>query len=122
MARSVVFAYGVVAYVLFLSVFVYLAGFLLEIAVPKAINDPPGGALEPSALLINVSLIALFGVTHSLMARGWFKRWLTRFIPAAAERSTDVVQSSLCLALAMGQWRAMDATIWQVEGAAAFVF
>lgn len=134
MPRAVIFAYGVFAYVLFLAVFAYLAGFLLDILVPKAINDPMpgsqtfasgegvGASLEFHALLINLGVIALFGVTHSVMARGWFKRRLTKIIPPAAERSTYVLQSSLCLALAMWQWRAMDTTVWQIDGQAQFFF
>lgn len=121
MSRILITAYGVLAYALFLAVFAYLAGFLLELHVPKTINAPVPGA-APFAIWINLGLIALFGVTHSMMARDWFKRALTRIIPEEAERSTYVLQSSLCLALAMWQWRAIETTIWQVEGPAAVLF
>lgn len=137
MTRIFVLAYGVFSYAMFLAVFSYLAGFLLDFFVPKAINDPiqtsahaalgngqvvAGGPADPYALWINLGLVAVFGVTHSMMARGWFKRAITKIVPAQAERSSFVLQSSLCLALAMWQWRAMDTTIWQVEGVAALVF
>lgn len=135
MKRIIVLAYGAVSYLLFLGVFTYLAGFLLDLLVPKAINDHVPGtqpfalhagrvdAPENSvwtALAINLGLIALFGVTHSLMARDWFKRMLTRVLPPAAERSTFVLQSSLFLALAMWQWRPLEAVIWSVDGPAAW--
>ncbi|MEM9999918.1 MAG: isoprenylcysteine carboxylmethyltransferase family protein [Pseudomonadota bacterium] len=122
MPRSFVFAYGVIAYLLFLAVFTYLAAFLLGIA-PKSINDPAALSVHPlPAVMINLSLIALFGVLHSLLARDHVKRRLTKIIPAAAERSTYVVQSSLCLGLMMWQWQPISAPIWQFDGAASFAF
>ncbi|WP_424975645.1 methyltransferase family protein [Dinoroseobacter sp. S124A] len=121
MKRLFVFAYGSLAYMLFLGVFSYMAGFLLGLFVPKAINDPATLPVAHPALAValNLAAIALFGVLHSLLARDWVKAWLIRFLPAAAERSTYVVQSSLCLALAMWLWQPMTGTIWQVEGPAA---
>ncbi|MEO0913954.1 MAG: methyltransferase, partial [Pseudomonadota bacterium] len=120
-SRVTVFAYGVLAYLLFLAVFTYMAGFLLDILVPKAINDlgaeQPVGV--PQAVAINLGLIFLFGFLHSLLARERAKRLLLKVLPAAAERSTFVVQSSLCLALAMWQWQPLGGTIWHLEGAAA---
>lgn len=131
--RAFLFAYGVLAYRLFVVVFDYLAGFLTEFLVPKAINDPTSdwqaiaphasdtnrvATPDPYALWINLGLIALFGVTHSALARDWFKRRLTKIVPAEAERSTYVLRSSLCLALAIAQWRSMSTTVWQVEGLA----
>ncbi|MEO1199646.1 MAG: isoprenylcysteine carboxylmethyltransferase family protein [Pseudomonadota bacterium] len=118
MPRSLIFVYGVLAYVLFLAVFAYLAGFLLGI-VPKAINDPASAIHPVGAVAINLGLIALFGVLHSLLARDWVKRRITRIIPEAAERSTYVVQSSLCLALLMWQWQPLTATLWSLDGLAA---
>jgi len=135
MHRFIIFAYGAVSYLLFLGVFTYLAGFLLDLFVPKAINDfAPGIHTAPlpserfgapaqsvwTALVINLGLVALFGVTHSIMARDWFKRMLTRILPPAAERSTFVLQSSLFLALAMWQWRPLEAVIWSIDGPAAW--
>lgn len=117
MKRTAILLYGAFAYLLFQIVFVYMAGFLLGIGVPKAINDGAVGTPVGLALAINLTLIFLFGFTHSLMARDWFKRRLTRLISPAAERSTFVLQSSLFLALAMWQWRPMDMVIWQLDGA-----
>ncbi|WP_424969720.1 methyltransferase family protein [Dinoroseobacter sp. S76] len=124
MKRISVFAYGVLAYLLFLSVFSYMAGFLQGLFVPRGINDPALVPVASPALAVglNLAVIALFGLLHSLLARDWVKAWLTRFLPVAAERSTYVVQSSLCLALAMWLWQPMTGTIWQVEGPAGFAF
>jgi len=117
MQRAFIFLYGVLAYVLFLVVFSYMAGFLLSILVPKAINDPAGVTVGlGAAVAINLGLIAVFGFFHSLLARERVKQALRKVLPAAAERSTYVVQSSLCLALAMWQWQPLDGTIWVVEG------
>ncbi|MCR9086185.1 MAG: hypothetical protein NXH97_05510 [Rhodobacteraceae bacterium] len=119
--RVATFAYGAAAYLLFLVVFAYMAGFLLSMIVPKAINDASAFGATPFgiAIIVNFALIALFGRLHSLLARNWAKRRLWRIMPRAAERSTFVVQSSLCLALAMWQWRPLTETIWHVDGALA---
>ena len=117
MHRFLIFAYGVVAYILFLGVFSYMAGFLLGLFVPKGINTETSNEIGlGAALVINVSLIALFGFLHSLLARDHIKDVLLKVLPQAAERSTYVVQSSLCLALAMWQWQPLPGTIWHVEG------
>ncbi len=117
MQRFTIFAYGTVAYILFLGVFSYMAGFLLGIIVPKGINSPHWSEVGlGAAIAINVSLIALFGFLHSLLARDHIKAMLLKIMPQAAERSTYVLQSSLCLALAMWQWQPLPGTIWQVDG------
>lgn len=123
MPSYLVFAYGIIAYLLFQIVFLYLAAFLLGIA-PKSINDLGVASVDHTALAIgiNLALIALFGFLHSLLARESIKRRITMIIPAAAERSTYVVQSSLCLALLMWQWQPLTGTIWLVEGFTAVLF
>ena len=111
---------GATAYILFNAAFLYMIGFLLELPVPKAIND--GAALPVAgAVAINVGLVFLFGFFHSLMARERFKRWWTQIIPADAERSTYVMQSALFLSLAMWHWQPLPTTIWAFDGAAAWV-
>lgn len=118
MQRILIFVYGIAAYILFLAVFGYMAAFLLQLFVPKNINDPgisaPGGLFGSIAL--NIALIILFGFLHSLLARDWVKSKLYTVLPRAAERSTYVVQSSLCLALAMWLWQPLDTIIWSVSG------
>lgn len=120
MSRQLIFIYGIAAYLLFLAVFGYMAGFLLDLLVPKAINDQGAGASGgmTGAIGVNLTLIAIFGFFHSLLAREKVKSLLYRFLPRAAELSTYVVQSSLCLGLAMWLWQPLDVTIWKIEGAA----
>lgn len=121
MARITTLIYSLICYVLFNAVFLYLAAFLLEIGVSKTINSGAVGHWLP-AVVINIGLVVLFGATHSIMARDWFKKWLIRFVPEVAERSTYVLQASLFLALVIWQWQPMPQTIWYVEGTAAWSF
>jgi len=114
MKKLVIFAYGVVSYLVFLGTFAYLAGFMGNLWVPKSIDAVPTAPLG-QALLINLCLLAVFAVQHSVMARGFFKRWLTQFIPAAAERSTYVLASSLALILLMALWEPMGGVLWNVQ-------
>lgn len=115
MARVAIFLYSVGAYVLFLAVFLYLIAFVGNLWVPKSIDTGTASDLG-IALVVNLLLISLFGLQHSVMARPAFKRWLTGFVPAAMERSTFVLVASLVLALVMWQWRAIPTPLWQAEG------
>jgi protein-S-isoprenylcysteine O-methyltransferase Ste14 len=99
---------------MFLGVFMYAVGFLGNLAVPKSIDSPREGSLA-TALLVNLGLLALFALQHSVMARPAFKRWWTRFVPHVAERSTYVLATNLCLILLFWQWRPMGGVIWNVE-------
>jgi len=114
MTRLLGFAYGVAAYVLFLTVFVYLIGFVGDVLVPKSIVDGATGSVG-GALLVDVGLLSLFAAQHSIMARQGFKRWWTRIVPRHLERSTYVLMATLVLAVVMWGWRPIPGTVWSVE-------
>jgi protein-S-isoprenylcysteine O-methyltransferase Ste14 len=115
MGAFVSLAYGLLAYLFFLATFLYAVGFVGNFAVPKPIV---GGAVAPlaEALVVNLALLALFAVQHSVMARRSFKRWWTRIVPPAVERSTFVLAATLALALLMWQWRPIPRpVVWSVS-------
>jgi len=114
MKRFAIFVYGVLSYGTFFATFLYLVGFMGNLWVPKSIDADPTVPLG-QALLTNLALLAIFAVQHSVMARPAFKRWITRFIPEAAERSTFVLAASLALILLMVEWEPMGGVIWRVE-------
>jgi protein-S-isoprenylcysteine O-methyltransferase Ste14 len=118
MKRAFVLAYGIACYAVFLAVFLYAIGFIGNFAVPKAIDSPRDVGLG-TALAVNLGLLALFAVQHSVMARPAFKRWWTRFVPESAERSTYVLFSSLALVALFACWQPMGGTVWSFDSPAA---
>jgi protein-S-isoprenylcysteine O-methyltransferase Ste14 len=114
MTRVLTLAYGAVSYVAFFATFLYAIGFLGNVLVPKSLDSP---ATDPwqTALAIDLALLSLFAVQHSVMARPAFKRLITRIIPEAVERSTYVLASSLALILLFWQWRPLGGIIWDVQ-------
>jgi protein-S-isoprenylcysteine O-methyltransferase Ste14 len=110
--------YSLASYGLFLGAFTYFAAFTDGILVPCTVDSgAPGGA--PIAVIVDVCLLLVFGLQHSIMARARFKRAITRVIPAALERATYVLASSLALILLMWQWRPLPTVLWQVDHAVA---
>jgi len=120
LSRTLVLAYGLTSYLLFFGTFLYLIGFVGGFGVPKTLDDGVSGPVG-LAVAINVGLLALFAIQHTIMARPAFKRWWTTIIPAAAERSTFVLVTSLLLLLMVWQWRPIAGTVWHLEGTVAFL-
>ena len=114
MGTIITLAYGVGSYAAFFLTFLYAIGFLGNVLVPKSLDSGPIGALG-TALLVDLGLLALFAVQHTVMARPAFKRLLTTVVSPAAERSTYVLASSLALILLFWQWHPLGAVVWEVE-------
>lgn len=108
------FLFGSVAYLTFLFTILYAIGFVSGLVVPKNIDiSVQSPAIE--AIVVNLALMSLFAIQHSVMARKSFKRWWTQFIPRSVERSTYVLCASLTLLLLFWQWRPMPAIIWRID-------
>jgi protein-S-isoprenylcysteine O-methyltransferase Ste14 len=116
MGRIIGFLYGLAAYLVFFGTFLYAIGFVTGVLVPKTIDT---GSVVPAAeaVIVNLMLLSLFAVQHSLMARRSFKRWWTQFVPPAVERSTYVLLASLSLILLFSQWQPIPAIVWQAPNA-----
>jgi methanethiol S-methyltransferase len=114
MKKLVFLLYGVVAYCVFFLTFCYAIGFVNALLVPRHIDGPPQSPLE-YALLVNAGLLALFAVQHSVMARPAFKRWWTKVVPVAIERSTYVLLASVCLIALFAYWEPMGGIVWQID-------
>jgi protein-S-isoprenylcysteine O-methyltransferase Ste14 len=114
MSRLIALVYGLLSYAFFFVTFLYALFFVENMVVPKTIDS---GAAPPltEAVIVNMLLMSLFAIQHSVMARRQFKEWWTRFVPKSVERSTYVLFATLALALLCWQWRPMPLVIWRVE-------
>lgn len=106
--------YGVTCYLVFFGTFLYLMGFVGGWVVPKSVDGPGAGANTAVAVAINLGLILLWGVQHTIMARPWFKHAWTRIIPKPVERSTFVLVASGILILMYAVWQPIPGTLWHV--------
>ncbi|WP_117885284.1 methanethiol S-methyltransferase [Aureibaculum luteum] len=115
MNKILVILYGIVAYIVFLVAFLYAVGFVGNIIVPKSIDTGVDGPLLQSAF-INIGLLSLFAMQHTIMARPAFKKWLSNYVNPAIERSTFVLLSSLILLLMYWKWQPMTEIVWNTDG------
>jgi protein-S-isoprenylcysteine O-methyltransferase Ste14 len=113
-SRVLTLLYGVVTYLFFFGTFVYLIGFVGNWVVPKGIDDGTPAASVGAAIAVNVLLLGLFAVQHTIMARPGFKEVWTRWVPWHLERSTFVLLSTAILAVMAWQWRPLPEPVWHV--------
>lgn len=113
MNRFIAFLYGLAAYLVFFFTFVYAIGFVTGLVAPKTIDT---GTIVPltEAIVVNLLLMSVFAVQHSVMARKQFKEWWTQYVPKSVERSTYVLLASLALVLLFWQWRPIPTVVWQI--------
>jgi len=118
MKRVIAFIYGVICYIIFLVTFLYAVAFIANIQIPdyvsKTIDSGTSGPLVIS-VIIDVVLLGIFALQHSVMARPAFKKWWTKIVPKSVERSTYVLFASLALLLMYWQWKPLPDLVWDVQ-------
>lgn len=112
--KFIAFLYGMASYLVFFVTVLYAIGFVTGLVVPKGIDTGATSSMT-SAIVVNLLLMSLFAVQHSVMARKGFKAWWTKYVPRPIERSTYVLAASSCLLLLFWQWRPIPAVMWQVD-------
>ena len=115
--RILTLAYGTASYALFLAVFLYGVGFIGGFLTPTILDGPREGMLIES-IMIDIGLLALFALQHSVMARPQFKHWWTRYVPQQIERSTYVLFANVALIALFALWRPLGGTVWNIENSA----
>jgi len=112
--RIAIFAFGVLSYAIFLGVFLYAAGFVNDWLVPKSLDSGPAPSAAV-ALALNLGLLGVFALQHSVMARPAFKRWWTRIVPSEAERSVYVLASNLAMIALFALWQPLPSVVFELE-------
>ncbi|ALS97405.1 methyltransferase family protein [Lacimicrobium alkaliphilum] len=112
--RLFILIYALGGYLAGMLSLLYLMGFIINIGVPKGIDDGESGALWLS-VLVNAGLIGLFGLHHSLTARTRFKLWLKSYLPVPAQRATYLYFTALMTAILVIFWQPIDTVIWAVD-------
>src|SRR3982751_4440941 len=131
-SRLLILLYAIVSYVIFTVSFLYALGFVGNYVVPKSTDMSIDMSIDKSidvgnptdlsfAVIVNLLLMSLFAIQHSVMARPAFKRWSAKFLPLACQRSTYVLLSSLILLLLFWQWRPIPTPIWEASGTVAWL-
>lgn len=116
MQRILALGYALVAYLIFFATFLWLIAFLADVAIfPTTVNDAVNGTPVARAVIIDLALIALFGVQHSVMARPSFKERWTKLVPTSVERSTYVLAAAVALYLLLQYWHPISGTVWDVR-------
>jgi protein-S-isoprenylcysteine O-methyltransferase Ste14 len=110
---SIALVWGSVVYAFFLATFLYTIGFVEDIPGIKTIDTGPTGSLA-AVLTIDLLLLSIFAIQHSVMARRGFKQWWTRYVPLHLERTTYVLAATLAVALLLWQWRPLPSSVWAV--------
>jgi protein-S-isoprenylcysteine O-methyltransferase Ste14 len=117
LARALTLTFGAVVYILFFGTFCYLIGWAADLVVPWTIDNGQPASLG-TTLGVNIGILSLFAVQHTVMARLAFKKWWTQFVPPPIERSTFVLFTVAILLLMVWQWRPLPEVVWQVENSA----
>jgi protein-S-isoprenylcysteine O-methyltransferase Ste14 len=116
--KHAAFVYGTACYAIFFVTFLYLIGWVTNLVVPVSIDSGTPGNLAV-ALVVDLALVALFGLQHSVMARPGFKAAITRVVPKPVERATYVLASSAAFVVMFAAWQPIPAVVWQAEAGAA---
>jgi len=114
MSRALSLLFAIVCYAVFFATFLYLIAFVGDLPVPQTVDSPPSSLAPMAAAVVDIVLIAIFGLQHSVMARPAFKRSWTRVVPAAVERSVYVLCASVALLILFWFWQPIDGTVWAV--------